>query len=311
MKFKTPLTFLFLVSFIFVSCAHDFVSYNPDAKRPDYIYPEQFFHYRGAKVCYIEGGNPRGKPVIFLHGVLGDIHTWRLTMKALERDFHVFAIDLPGYGKSDKGARLPMSISYYAELIYDFIKKKRLGHPTVVGASLSGHIVLYYAINFPETLRSAVVVGSVGIDPEMRWYEEVQYANLWNDFVIKRVLTSERFKRIWTQQFVCTRDYDDDYDQQVIFQDEKEYQDFITSFNHSVSGIFFMSLRDVVKEIRIPLLILWGGQDKLHMVRDAFYLHGQVSGSKLAVSLGVRLCARMTAGFFRCANSSRGRPRRL
>ena len=152
---------------LIASCAYTPPAENikdPRIRRPAYIYPEKYFEYNGAKVCYIEDGNPEGNPVIFLHGVLGDSHTWRLTMKALEKEYRVFAIDLPGYGKSDKGARLPMSISYYAELIYDFIKMKRLDHPTVVEASLGGHIVLYYAINFPETIKSAAVVGSVGID---------------------------------------------------------------------------------------------------------------------------------------------------
>jgi pimeloyl-ACP methyl ester carboxylesterase len=271
---------------IFASCALNGpkIEPNPNAKRPDYIYPEQYFDFRGAKVCYIQGGNREGTPIIFLHGVLGDIHTWRLTMKALEKDYRVFAIDLPGYGKSEKGAHLPMSISYYADLIKYFIKEERLDHPVIVGVSLSGHIVLYYAINYPETISKAAVVGSVGIDRQMRWYEEVQYANLWNDFVIKRVLTPKKFKEIWTKQFVCTREYDDDYDEQVIFHDPEEYQQLITSFNHSVSGIFFMSLRDLVKEIKIPLLVLWGGQDSHHKVKDAFYLHSQVEGSKLAVS---------------------------
>jgi pimeloyl-ACP methyl ester carboxylesterase len=279
--------FCFLLSAIcinfLISCAHSSNNHNY-SRRPDYIYPEKFFTYRDAKVCYIEGGNPEGKPVIFLHGVLGDSHTWRLTMKVMEKDYHVYAIDLPGYGKSEKGAHLPMSISYYAELIHDFIEMKHLDHPVLVGASLSGHIVLYYALNFPETISKAAVAGSVGVDPKMRWYEEIQYAHLWNDFVIKRVLTPKRFKEIWTQQFVCSREYDDEYELMPIFQDPKEYQLFITSFNHSVSGIFFMSLKDQVKDIQIPLLILWGGQDHHHSVRDAFFLQEQVPNSKLAVS---------------------------
>lgn len=277
---------LLLVCFI-ASCAYTPPAENakdPSIRRPKYIYPEKYFEYSGAKVCYIEGGNPKGKAVIFLHGVLGDSHTWRLTMKALEKDYRVFAVDLPGYGKSDKGAHIPMSISYYAELIRHFIDIKNLDHPALVGVSLSGHIALYYALNFPETLSSAAVVGSVGVDREMRWHEEIPYANLWNDFIIKRFLTPKRFKQIWTQQFICKRGYDDEYETMPIFQDPKEYQYFVTSFNHSVSGIFFMSLREKVKDIQLPLLILWGGQDRHHSVRDAFYLNEQVPGSQIAIS---------------------------
>ncbi len=274
---------LFLTSFLFASCAHS-SQVSPQVKRPAYIYPERSFDYKGAKVCYVDAGKPDGEPIIFLHGVLGDVHLWRKTMKALEKDYRVLAIDLPGYGKSDKGEQIPMSISYYAGLIHDLIELKQLKKPVLAGVSLSGHIVLYYALNFPDEIGKAVVVGSVGVDREMRWHEELEYAALWHNFIIDKILTRKNFQKIWTQQFSCTREYDAEYDQMPIFHDPKEHELFIASFNNSISSIFFTSLRDSVKEIRTPLLILWGGFDQHHGVQDAYYLHEQVPGSKLAIS---------------------------
>jgi len=272
------------MAFSLASCAHTHSVTSPKIKRPTYIYPEQYFTYNGVKVCYVDGGKRDGQPIIFLHGVLGDIHQWRKTMKALEKDHRVLAIDLPGYGKSDKGEQIPMSISYYASLIHDLIEQKQLKKPVLVGVSLSGHIVLYYALNFPDDISKAVVVGSVGVDREMKWYEEIEYATLWHNFIIDKVLTHRNFKKLWMQQFSCSRAYDSEYDRMPIFHDPQEHDLFITSFNNSISGIFFTSLRDQVKEIRVPLLILWGGFDQYHGIQDAYYLHEQVPGSKLAVS---------------------------
>ena len=286
MKFRSIFqlaTVFFFATLLFTSCAHS-PQVSPRVKRPTYIYPERYFDYKGAKVCYVDAGKPDGEPIIFLHGVLGDIHLWRKTMKALEKDYRVLAIDLPGYGKSDKGEQIPMSISYYAGVIHEFIELKQLKKPALAGVSLSGHIVLYYALNFPDEISKAVVAGSVGVDREMKWYEEMEYAALWHNFIIDKVLTRKNFQKIWTQQFSCSREYDAEYDQMPIFHDPKEHELFIASFNNSISSIFFTSLRDSVKEIRVPLLILWGGFDQHHGVQDAYYLHEQVPGSKLAIS---------------------------
>ena len=276
--------FILLAVFIFSSCAHQGAVPETLVKRPTYIYPEKYFNYNGARICYVDAGKRDGQPVIFLHGVLGDIHTWRKTMKALEKDYRVIAIDLPGYGKSDKGAQIPMSISYYTEMIRHFAEIKHLEKPSLVGVSLSGHIVLYYALNFPHEINKAVVVGAVGVDREMRWYEQIEYAALWNDFIIKGFLPSRRFEKIWEKQFSCNRNYDKEYETMPIFHDHEEHDLFITSFNHSISGIFFTNLQDQVKDIEVPLLILWGGFDQHHGIQDAYYLHDQVNGSKLAVS---------------------------
>jgi len=177
-----------------------------------------------------------------------------------------------------------MSISYYSDMVRHFIKLKGLKNSSLIGISISGHIILYHALHFPSTIKNAVVVGSVGVDREMRWYDHVEYAFLWNDFVLKRILTPKKFKKIWTQQFACSQDYDDEYETMPIFQDRIEYKHFIDSFNHSISGIFFTSLRAQVKDITVPMLIIWGGKDSHHKIRDAYYLKEQVVGSKLAVS---------------------------
>jgi len=179
---------LLLMCSVLTSCANtSSFSSSPLVKRPTYIYSEQTFNYRGTQVTYIEGGNQKGETIIFLHGVLGDSHTWRLTMKDFEKDYHVMAIDLPGFGKSDKGDHLPLSISYYAEMVREFIQVKDLNQPTLTGVSIGGHVALYYAVNFSETISRAVITGSVGVDRDMTWSDSILYGALWNDFMLRHI----------------------------------------------------------------------------------------------------------------------------
>jgi len=278
-------SFLLLISISFLNaCAHSPQPPDRMIGRPDYIYSEKYFKYQETRVVYIEGGNKSGQSIIFLHGVLGTSHTWRLTMKALAEDYHVIAIDLPGYGKSEKGGHLPLTISYYANLIHEFIEWKDLEESVLVGTSLGGHIALYYAINFPYTISKAVVVGTVGVDRDMKWYEDITYALLWNEPVLKKALSPKRLKEIWEGQFVCTHGYDAEYDSNPIFHDKEEYELLIDAFQQSVGSIFETSLKDDVQRIQLPVLILWGGKDQYHNVKDAYYLKDQIKNSTLAIS---------------------------
>ena len=54
----------------------------------------------GQKIHYLEAGS--GPTVILLHGLGGDVTNWALTLPTLAKDYHVFAIDQIGFGKSDK-----------------------------------------------------------------------------------------------------------------------------------------------------------------------------------------------------------------
>jgi len=252
--------------------------------RAPYSYAEKYFNYDGARVCYIEDGNRSGEPIIFIHGITEDSNVWRLTMKALEKDYHVIGIDLPGYGKSEKGAHLPLSISWYSGMIQSFVGRKKLGRVTLVGNSIGGHIVLYTALNYPQILSRAVLVGSTGVDRDMNWYEWMAYTFLWNNLPMKNILYPRRFKKIWEQQFVCTREYDKEYDTWPIFHDPKEFDYFIESFNSSISSLLTTSLREHIQDIQTPTLILWGGFDYHHGVRDAYFMHEKIKNSKMAIS---------------------------
>src|ERR1700739_1850429 len=56
----------------------------------------------GITLSYLEQGARRGPPVIFLHGFTASHRHFDLNLPIFPREFHVFALDLRGYGDSDK-----------------------------------------------------------------------------------------------------------------------------------------------------------------------------------------------------------------
>lgn len=103
-----------------------------------------------------------GKPLLLLHGFGASIGHWRKNIPVLaDGGYRVFAIDLLGFGASDKPP-LDYSLELWQELIQDFWKAK-IGQPTVfVGNSIGGLLGLMLASNCPEITAGVVIINSAG-----------------------------------------------------------------------------------------------------------------------------------------------------
>jgi Alpha/beta hydrolase family len=99
--------------------------YRTDSKLPWVPTGYKKWQFQGHEVNYIDVGNDGDKkkpPLLLIHGFGASIYHWRYNIPVLARDYHVYAIDLLGFGLSDK----PI-IDYSAELWRDqalaFIKE--------------------------------------------------------------------------------------------------------------------------------------------------------------------------------------------
>lgn len=100
-----------------------------------------------------------GAPVILLHGWLGSWDTWRTTIEALSDDYRSYAIDLWGFGESDK-KRGHFTVSDFVDLVNEFMDRLGIPSATLVGHSMGGTVSMRFAIKYPERVNKVVVVGS-------------------------------------------------------------------------------------------------------------------------------------------------------
>jgi pimeloyl-ACP methyl ester carboxylesterase len=112
----------------------------------------------GAEVNYVEAG--AGFPVVLIHGFGYSHHTWRFNQPALAGRYRAVALDLPGFGASAR-TRLPrFAIRTQARAVRDFIRELGIDRAHVVGHSLGGTIALRLALDHPEAVARLVVVDS-------------------------------------------------------------------------------------------------------------------------------------------------------
>ncbi|WIM67485.1 alpha/beta hydrolase [Corynebacterium breve] len=104
------------------------------------------------------GENPAsaGKPVlVLLHGQGGAWQSYHSVLRGLAQEFHVFAIDVPGHGKSDRWQGHYTAVEL-GDLVAHFANDV-IGAPVFVsGHSSGGHIAATFAANHPEQVRGVL-----------------------------------------------------------------------------------------------------------------------------------------------------------
>ncbi|HIE37775.1 MAG TPA: alpha/beta hydrolase [Anaerolineales bacterium] len=101
----------------------------------------------------------RGAPLIFLHGWLGSWRYWVPAMDDLSDRYRTYALDLWGFGDSDR-QRGGYSLSAYVTLLQQFMEEMAIGRAPLVGHALGGVVALRMAAEMPERVEQVMAVST-------------------------------------------------------------------------------------------------------------------------------------------------------
>ncbi len=96
-------------------------------------------------------------PIILVHGTRFSAGQWSPQLAALQEDFRVAAVDLPGHGAR---STQPWSLNAATEIIASAVDSLDRGPALVVGHSLGGYASLEFARHHPGRLRGLVLAGA-------------------------------------------------------------------------------------------------------------------------------------------------------
>ncbi len=106
-----------------------------------------------------------GPPILFLHGLGTSTYTWRHILPEFAKTNRVIAIDLKGFGASDKPDDEKYSVIDQAALVRTFIEQENLQNLTIVGHSFGGGVTLALALDLAEAksrrLKQMVLIDSI------------------------------------------------------------------------------------------------------------------------------------------------------
>ena len=257
---------------------------GPYVEKP-YMYGDRWVSVDGVRMCYTTRGE--GPPIIFVRGLGSSADYWDETLPHFEKDFTVYAIDLAGFGKSDK-PDVDYSLTFHTRMVTGFMDQLDIRRASFVGNSFGGHVAMNIAIHNPERVDKLVLQSTTGSwpppDPAMR-------------FLLWTVMT-DGFFRNWTVQSWCTL-----WKELALYQTPhaeakltewirrrhaEDFDDLCRAYARSVKGLYYGSLRAELYKVEAPTLILWGTEDRWHPVADAYYLDAHIPNTHLIVFQGGR-----------------------
>ncbi len=130
----------------------------------DHYFLWQFSPQNEANIRWQEfGEDHEGKtPILFLHGYGGMIEHWDLNIPEFADDHKIYAMDLIGFGKSQK-PNVRYSLELFASQIETFLYLKKLDSVIIVGHSMGAASAVYFAHHQPEKIKALVLVNPSGL----------------------------------------------------------------------------------------------------------------------------------------------------
>jgi pimeloyl-ACP methyl ester carboxylesterase len=235
------------------------------------------YQWKHGQVFYRHAGREDAPPVLFVHGIGAGARAfmWRRNFLSLARDFRVYALDLLGFGYSDKPAGAPYSAELYVELLSDFLGEV-VGRPAgVVAHTLSAAFAVRAADERPELVGPLVLVSPTGADhlsarPGMTgaaFYGLLHSPVLGTSFY--NAMTSERGVRdyarnqlFYEKRFVTSRLVAHYYAVSHL----PGAQHAATAF---ISGYLNTDIRAPFERLRQPVTLVWGKQDAANPIEQA------------------------------------------
>lgn len=218
-------------------------------------------------VHYLDAG--QGPVLVLVHGLGASSESWRDSIRYLARGYRVVALDLPGYGKSDK-PRSDYSIEYHVAALNDFIDALGAGKVALVGNSMGGWISAITALNHPEKVSHLILVDSAGLRRDSTAFS----VNL-------NPATKEEMRALLLSLFA-----DKAFVTEKLVNDQWEYRkDTRYTVQATLESLKtkLPLLDDRLKNIKVPTLIIWGREDTLTPFTDAERFAKGIPGSKLVV----------------------------
>ena len=207
----------------------------------------------GIKLAYVELGDPKGEPLLLLHGYTDTSRSWSLTAPHLAR-YRLIIPDQRGHGAADAPACC-YSLSAFADdarLLLDALNVRKAA---VAGHSLGSMIAITMAAEHPARVSAVVLVGSTVLAPVKRgdWLYESAMA------VGDRLDPNSQFARDWHPANQPTRV-------------DPAFAEAVNADLYRIEGHVWRSvMRELTdlpvgrhaRDIRAPVLILSGGKDPL------------------------------------------------
>ncbi|QQK07597.1 alpha/beta fold hydrolase [Miniphocaeibacter halophilus] len=231
------------------------------------------------KTNYLESG--KGYPLIFIHGSgpgVSAYANWRLVLPKVAEKAHCYAMDMLGFGYSDKPTDVKYGMKIWTQQIVDFMDALNIEKADFVGNSFGGSLALSMALKYPERVRKLIMMGPMGVEFDISYgLNEVWGYKPSKENMLKLI-----------QLFCYNQEYATEELAEVRFKASTEpgFQEAFSSMfpeprQNSVDDMSFTD--EEIKTVKNQTMIVHGREDKVIPVDNAFRLIKLIENAELHV----------------------------
>ncbi|MCP4001016.1 MAG: alpha/beta hydrolase [Gammaproteobacteria bacterium] len=240
-----------------------------------------FITIDGIQLRYQTWGAPQaGQPaIVLIHGFANSAFTFRNLGPLLGNDYYTLALDMPGFGLSDKPDDHDYSNASQANIIKGFIKALGLKQVVIGGHSMGGAHAVHVAIDAPEAVGAILLnpgIITTGVPPVTQYLF----------FPLPRIAAKTFADRQFRERFIKNSFVNPELiteevmDELMLVNKTEGYMDGATQLmSYYVAG----NEIEMLDDLHVPVLIVWGAQDSNKPAGEAEQLQGLIANSKLVL----------------------------
>jgi pimeloyl-ACP methyl ester carboxylesterase len=236
---------------------------------PKSIFEKLTWTWQGHKIEYTVMGS--GRPLVLVHGFGANIGHWRKNIPVLAAaGYRVFALDLLGFGGSDKPP-LDYTLQLWEQLLQDFWTAHIQEPAVFVGNSIGALLSLMVVADHPEISAGAVVINCAGglshrpdeLNPPLRLvmgvFNKLVRSKVTGSFLFNRVRQKPQIRRTLLQVYRNPEAVTDELvDLLYTPSCDPGAQQVFASILSAPPG---PSPSELLPKVKRPLLVIWGADD--------------------------------------------------
>ena len=124
---------------------------------------------------YAELGDAKNPPIILLHGVPENLHAWYAVAPRLANNYHVIALDWPGFGESEPfKSTNDYNSQKFADIIIDFIDTVKVKQSIILASDIALLPAFLIGLQKPELVSKLIVMDGIPLKDFMSYSSEAK-----------------------------------------------------------------------------------------------------------------------------------------
>ena len=241
-----------------------------NAKSEDYRVKYDFEKVEGINIFYREAGNTNKPNLVLFHGFPSSSHMFRDLIPLLEKDFHIIAMDYPGFGQSDIPDRKTFNYTFdnLAEITDKFLEQKQFNSYYMYVFDYGAPIGFRIAVKHPERIKGIISqngnVYKEGLGE--KWAKRAEY---WQNPTKE---LREQYKSAFAPETIIGqytfgtekgKVAPDGYELDIFYTQKRGFSevqsDLIFDYQNNVK--MYPVFQEYLRQYRPPLLAVWGKND--------------------------------------------------